>query len=1129
MSTNAQGLNSLATIIKRLEAATSRLEDIALAQTSATNVKQALDAPSGHPPPAPRAPPPPSAPASSAAPAEDSQSVKSFNELVIAGKLEPFLKTAEQIGGPIKEQSDLVGSLFRNLGDLLQCAAASAKPSDATFMSMLGPLQSNITAVNTIKDKYRKERDLGNHFSTLSEGVPAVGWVTISPKPAPYVGEMRDSATFYANRILKDFKDKDQQHIEWARGFLALLDELKKYVMEYHTTGLTWNPKGGDATKFKSTSAAPAAGAPPPPPPPPPAAVPPPPPPAAAPGPLPGVVDTSAVFAQINQGADITKGLRKVNKEEMTHKNPALRASGTVPTASGPGVRRPSKPAKPAALQTKKPPKLELSGTKWSIENYENDPAVVVENTELSHVVNIFNCKNTTIQIKGKINGVVLCKYLFTCFWPNKADDSTSVVNCKKTSVLVESLVASLSITSSPSFTVQITGITPTIQVDNSDSGQIYLSKECLGVEIITAKCSAINVSIPEEGEEDGVFVEKAVPEMLCTTQDAYYQQPQVGRDGRYLGVETVTPLNEPWVGGFQAQGQMPHAQVQGSAPIPSYGPHTGYPDPASRPPTWIPEIKIPGTTYSNYSPYPGQSPHLGPPTSALERASMYIDDHGIWHGAAMVVTADAGSQYDPHPMLHLEWDPLRPVHSTVPGHQRGRSISSIPSPISAISSSSRGLPPPVPYPSEPVITSQKYPPSHAYQQTDAPGHEIWVYRSPSGSFTFWRFLFQIPLGPNEMGVRYRLNMGQELEFFVPGLNQNMRWATYSCNGFSAGINPDDFRGPGHASGYDPLWKDLLDKHAQRPFHALIGGGDQLYCDAMMREPELQGFLGLKTAKEKIAAPLTDDILSALDRHYCLEFRRGMFAKANSSIPMVNMLDDHDLIDGFGSYPDNLQSSPIFKTTMLESKLNPFTALAQNGSLGLSNFVNKFNKDPELLDDLNDHWTAKSHKASLSRERNWFIEQVQAFSKARRIRVTFLSGDVHCAAVGYFKTLARGGGKAPAIDPLGDHRYMLNVVTSAIVNTPPPAGVLTTVGMLASRPHKTMHYCDTDESMIPLFRTDTDGTSLKQPYIMGRRNYTSVELDEQTGYLNFDIRIEKAKGVGETVGYLVQAPPPSWV
>lgn len=54
----------------------------------------------------------------------------------------------------------------------------------------------------------------------------------------------------------------------------------------------------------------------------------------------------------------------------------------------------------------------------------------------------------------------------------------------------------------------------------------------------------------------------------------------------------------------------------------------------------------------------------------------------------------------------------------------------------------------------------------------------------------------------------------------------------FKCNGFSAGVNPDTFRGPGFKSGYDPMWVDLLQKHAQEPFHVLVGGGDQLYCDS---------------------------------------------------------------------------------------------------------------------------------------------------------------------------------------------------------------------------------------------------------------------------------------------------------
>jgi adenylyl cyclase-associated protein len=90
-------------------------------------------------------------------------------------------------------------------------------------------------------------------------------------------------------------------------------------------------------------------------------------------------------------------------------------------------------------------------------------------------------------------------------------------VNCIKTSVLVESVISSVSVTNSPSFTLQITGSAPTIQLDSTDSGQIFLSKDCLNAEITTAKCSSINVSLPVEGEEDGIFEEKPMPEMLLT------------------------------------------------------------------------------------------------------------------------------------------------------------------------------------------------------------------------------------------------------------------------------------------------------------------------------------------------------------------------------------------------------------------------------------------------------------------------------------------------------------------------------------------------------------------------------------------------------------------------------------
>lgn len=49
-------------------------------------------------------------------------------------------------------------------------------------------------------------------------------------------------------------------------------------------------------------------------------------------------------------------------------------------------------------------------------------------------------------------------------------------------------------------------------------------------------------------------------------------------------------------------------------------------------------------------------------------------------------------------------------------------------------------------------------------------------------TFTFWRFMLEIPLGPTEMRISYNVNRGLPLNFYVPGRADNMRWATYSVS-----------------------------------------------------------------------------------------------------------------------------------------------------------------------------------------------------------------------------------------------------------------------------------------------------------------------------------------------------------
>lgn len=76
-----------------------------------------------------------------------------------------------------------------------------------------------------------------------------------------------------------------------------------------------------------------------------------------------------------------------------------------------------------------------------------------------------------------------------------------------------------------------------------------------------------------------------------------------------------------------------------------------------------------------------------------------------------------------------------------------------------------------------------------------------------------------------------------------------------------------------------------MEKHYEEPFHMLMGGGDQLYCDGVSREPELQDWLLMTNQVKKMKYQLTDAILLAIDRfyfnHYCEVFRSGVFAKAN--------------------------------------------------------------------------------------------------------------------------------------------------------------------------------------------------------------------------------------------------------
>jgi len=436
--------SNLDNIIKRLETATIRLEELAKNSNFVQSSSGASD--------------------SAAGASDNTPAIQAFDD-IINGSVQKFIELSNNIGSPVKEQCDYFIQALKAERQLIVIASKSKKPDKATFDELINPIQVAMNQVCSVREQNRQSK-LFNHLSTLSESILALGWVLVEPAPISHIEETGiNAAQYYIIRVMKEFKEKEKMHVEWTSTYNQILNELKDYVKKYHTTGLAWNPKGGSVSGAASApAAAPAAAAPAP---------------AAAPAAKP---DTNKLFAELNRGEGVTSGLRKVDPSERKQKP----VSNVVKASASPTK---------AAEVSSKPSRQVLEGNKWSIENFVGNKNIVVENTEIRHLVYIYNCVDCTIQIKGKVNAI-------------------TIDNCKKTGIVIDSVVSAVDIVNAKSVQLQIREKAPTVSVDKTDGCQLYLSKECGEVvEIFSSKSSEMNVMI----EKDDDWTEIPIPEQFKT------------------------------------------------------------------------------------------------------------------------------------------------------------------------------------------------------------------------------------------------------------------------------------------------------------------------------------------------------------------------------------------------------------------------------------------------------------------------------------------------------------------------------------------------------------------------------------------------------------------------------------
>ncbi|KAL1955042.1 hypothetical protein VTO42DRAFT_333 [Malbranchea cinnamomea] len=533
------------------------------------------------------------------------------------------------------------------------------------------------------------------------------------------------------------------------------------------------------------------------------------------------------------------------------------------------------------------------------------------------------------------------------------------------------------------------------------------------------------------------------------------------------------------------------------------------------------------------------------------------------------------------------------------------------------------------------LVTDAPQPPTiHIHQSIDLspnPRQLTPVSIAAHQRWTFYKYEIDLQMeesGPARWTYAITSHLGcTRYEFLVAGRHEtNWRFITTSGNDFSPTVNANDRAKLG---GVAYMWKDILQKHAEcGGFHAHLGLGGQINADRMWRElPSLKQWLAMSGKEARKNAPwsaaLEEEVTHAYFHYYTSHFDQPHLREAFAQIPHILQVDDHDLFDGFGSYPDHMQFSNMFKNigrigiemyllfqhhTTLEilrhvnddldlftitgtgwhflkflgpaiavvgvdcrSERNPHQVLAgptyqgifpkvamlppsvqhciwmlpvpivyprmdsaeqlvqtmatgkkavtgaynvlgkvtssvagvvgAKGAVGsgfdsvkrkvgktglMGNILSPFG-DIDFLDELKDLWTHESKDL----ERTYLIRTLQGIAHQRSIRMSFFSGNVSCCGAGMLH------------DPSHptDHKTMYQIISSPVVNGPPPSYILRLLNGSSNKPlyipangqrSTPSTPTDTKEDMLELFQTDVAGQPREQKRLMARRNYVAV-------------------------------------
>jgi len=192
----------------------------------------------------------------------------------------------------------------------------------------------------------------------------------------------------------------------------------------------------------------------------------------------------------------------------------------------------------------------------------------------------------------------------------------------------------------------------------------------------------------------------------------------------------------------------------------------------------------------------------------------------------------------------------------------------------------------------------------------------------------FWRTEYQLEITTEKKLIDYSIKIDNEMacdknkrtswKFYVPSIGEQPKFAYTSCNGFS-----DEGLKEKTSNPY-LLWETMAEQHSKSPYSLLLMGGDQLYADSIWGQVNQLSEWSNFSKEEKIPRKRTKDMAQQIDKFYDLLYQNRWsnpdMSLMLASVPSVMMWDDHDIFDGWGSYPEDIQECDVYQCIFEHAK-----------------------------------------------------------------------------------------------------------------------------------------------------------------------------------------------------------------